>query len=77
MASHSARSGVAALWVLAVLFALAGFAAAWRAWNLFAAGGLSARTAVWVAATVGFISLTWRYARAAQRAGAAGDGPPA
>ena len=78
MASHSARDRAVGQWVLAALFALAGLAAAWRAWHLFAATGLDARSTVWVLAAVGFISMTWRAARAAQRAGAgeAGAGPP-
>jgi hypothetical protein len=79
VAGHSSRDGAVGQWVLAALFALAGLAAAWRAWRLFAAAGPGARTAVWVLAAVGFISLTWRTARAAQRAGGggAGAGPPA
>lgn len=56
-------------WVLAAMFALAAIAAAVWSWRLIRAEGFSVRSVIWLLALLGFISLTWRTARAASLTG--------
>ena len=62
-------------WVLAVLFAIAAIAAAVWSWRLMRAEGFTVHSVIWLLALIGFISLTWRSARAASLAGR-GTPPP-
>lgn len=76
MAEFTSRDRAVGQWVLAAMFAIATVAAAIWSWTLIRAEGLTLRSAIWVLAFLGFVSLTWRSARAAQLAGRERDGPP-
>ncbi|HJU68759.1 MAG TPA: hypothetical protein VJ650_10990 [Gemmatimonadaceae bacterium] len=69
MAEFTARDRAVGQWVLAVMFAIAAIAAAWWSWRLIRLEGLTLRSVIWLLALLGFISLTWRSARAATLAG--------
>jgi hypothetical protein len=75
MAESTSRDRAVGQWVLAVMFAIAAIAAAVWSWRLVRAEGFSVRSIVWLLALLGFISLTWRTARAASLAGR-GPAPP-
>ena len=69
MAEPTSRDRAVGQWVLAAMFALAAIAAAVWSWRLVRAEGFTVRSVIWLLALLGFISLTWRTARAASLAG--------
>ena len=69
MAEFTARDRAVGQWVLAVLFAIAAISAALWSWRLIRVEGFTLRSVLWLLALLGFISLTWRSARAASLAG--------
>ena len=75
MAEFTARDRAVGQSVLAVMFAIAAISTALWSWRLIRAEGFTIRSVIWLLAFLGFVSLTWRSARAARLAGR-GLSPP-